>query len=98
MAYGVAKAFTAHSRSSSKPPVTERLWAYLQCAGVVAFIALLASGNFNGDGDDREFVSIDYNRGMIVFVTLFIAALVGATEGYTTSDKYPPSRDSGDDF
>jgi hypothetical protein len=94
-AYLFAKVCTARSRSSSKPPVLERLWDYLRCAGVVAFIALLASGNYEHD-EEGKLISMDYNRGMVVFLVLLIAVLFGANAGYTTSDKYHAARESDD--
>jgi len=90
-AYDMAERFTATNKTSSKPPVTERLWAYLRCVGVVALFALAMSGTYVGDDEQRYLVSVDYNRGMIVFIVLVIAVLFGATNGYTASNKYPPT-------
>ncbi len=99
LTYLGAKEFTATNRTSSKPPITERLWVYLRCIAFVALFALVTAGTGTYVGDDEDeyhLVSIDYSRGMIVFIVLAVAVLFGAAEGYGAPNKYPPTR--SDDF
>jgi hypothetical protein len=90
LAYFFAKIFTAINRPSPTPPITKRISGYLQCVVGVAFIALVASGNFADPDEDDHLASIDYNRGAMVFIALIIPAMVGATEGFTTRERIPP--------
>jgi hypothetical protein len=60
---------------------------------------LVASANSEGDDEESQIVSMNYNRGATVFIVLLIPALFGATEGYRTREEFPTnSRSNYDDM
>jgi len=98
-AYFGAKIFIAQNRPSLNPPFSKQIGGYLRCIAAVAVIGLVASGTWEGDDDDAQLVSMDYNRGATVFITLLIPALIGAAVGYTTREEFPiNSRSNYDDM
>jgi hypothetical protein len=72
------------------PPFIKRIGRYLQCVVAVAFIAMMAASHFEGEGEHEDLVSINYNRGAIVFLTLLIPVFFGAHVGYATHEQFPP--------
>ena len=97
LAYHGAKVFIAHNRPSLKPPFTKRIGGYLRCIAAIAFIAMLASANFEGENEDSHVVSVDYSRGAIVFLALLFPALIGAAEGYASREQFPTASGSNYD-
>ena len=93
LTYFTAKFYIAHNRPSLNPPFIKRIGGYLRCVAVVAFIAFLTLGNWKkGEGEEAQVFSVDYNRGAIVFLALLIPALFGATEGYSTRERFPNTK------
>lgn len=87
LAYLFAKFYVAENKSSLKPSLIEKLFHYVQCAAVVAVIALVASGINVG----RKEEYFDFNRGAIVFIVLILSVFVGVADGHNTSKKYSNS-------
>jgi hypothetical protein len=94
LAYHFAQVSIAQNRPSLNPPFAKRIRGYLWCIAVVTVIALLASANSEGDDEESQIVSMNYNRGATVFIALLIPVLFGATEGYRTREKFPTNSHS----
>ena len=87
LAYFAAKFIVARKRSSAKPALGEKIFRYAACIAIISIIGFMAA-YYDGDDEDdsRGPEPPNSNRGAIVFIALLIPALIGASEGFTTTD------------
>ena len=99
-AFYISKYYTAQHRSSTKPPMKEKLWRYGSFISIALAIGIMVSDRYKGDDDNGHYVT-DYNRGAIVFIVVLIPILFGISDGFTTDDERftkPPSHTDDDDY
>jgi Na+/proline symporter len=97
-AYTTAKQFATREPSSpEKVSAKKRLIFCAKCVGVIALIGFFASGNYvsNDEGEDVCVISMDYDKGAIVFIALLVPALFGAADGFDAPPEPKPR--GGDD-
>jgi len=94
LAYLVSKIYIAQHRPARNPPFTKRIGGYLRCIAAVMFLTLLVFAY--GDEDDHPHSSISGNYYATICLILLIPALYGATEGFSTDEKFPVSHSDND--
>ena len=95
LAYLASKIYIAQHRPARNPPFTKRIGGYLRCIAAVAFLTLFACA-YGDEDDDHPHSSISGSYYATICLTLLIPAIYGATEGFSTDEKFPVSHTSSD--
>jgi len=98
IAYFFAKSYIRLKRPSRNPPFIKQIGGYLICVIAVALLACFWLVCGSGEDEEPDVSSINYIRGVTVFLTLLFPVLLGAAHGYATTEPDPKSEHDSDDW